>query len=162
MDKKKEIMILVVSDTHGDITLLEKLAKKYKNYDYLIHLGDYVEDVYKVKFDGIVVPVRGNRDLNKDAEQERVLQIMNHKIFLTHGHKYHVKYGLDRLFLKSLEINSTITLFGHTHVPFKENIDGAYLLNPGSLSRPAHGNIKTYGIIKLTEDFAEVNIVEFE
>jgi len=154
-------MILVVADTHGDITLLKQLVKKYKNYDYLIHLGDYSKDIYKVEFDGIVVSVRGNRDLNRDVKQEHILEIMNHRIFLTHGHKYHVKYGIDRLFLKSLEINSTITLFGHTHVPFKENIDGVFLLNPGSLSRPAYGNIKTYGVIKLTKDFAELDIVEF-
>ena len=59
-----------------------------------------------------------------------MLEIQNKKILLTHGHRYRVKYGYDRLLSRAKEISADIVVFGHTHVPENTYIDNILLFNP--------------------------------
>ena len=54
-------------------------------------------------------------------------------MFITHGHKYNVKMRLDSIYYKTLELDCNYLLFGHTHYPVCQNLNGIYVLNPGSL-----------------------------
>lgn len=54
------------------------------------------------------------------------------RAFICHGHSYHVKYSLDSLVYAAQEQQAKIAMFGHTHMPFNEDIDGVRVINPGS------------------------------
>lgn len=157
----KTIKLLIVSDTHGDSEALETLVQQYKNFDYLIHLGDHFWDVDKLDFPGNVCVVKGNTDLRYQADNELVLEILNRKILLTHGHQYHVKYGLNKLYYSALEKNVDIVFFGHTHMSHEEEYDGILFFNPGSLTRPRISANGSYGLVEISEKGIETKILEF-
>ena len=122
--------LLIISDTHHDITLMEELIKKYKGY-IVIHCGDYcvnrkILDKYNINY------VDGNCDIHSDKE-DLLLEIDGKKIFVTHGHKYKVKLGVMNLYYKAMELGCDYVFYGHTHIRacFKEN--GIIFINPGSL-----------------------------
>ena len=48
-------------------------------------------------------------------------------------------------------------MFGHTHQPFVERVNGTLFLNPGSVGDPLDGDIRaSYAILDLTKDPIEV------
>ena len=147
--------ILVISDTHGKVDEALKLIKNMEKPDLIIHLGDYVEDgEYIERETGIKVElVRGNGDFyNKKYEDDRVLEIGGKRIFLTHGHKYRVKYDVLSLLYRAEELEADIVLFGHTHVPLIVKENNILIMNPGSISFPrGYKSPKTYGIIEINE-----------
>ena len=42
------IKLLVISDTHGDTSLAEKVLEKHQDADIVIHLGDYLRDAERL------------------------------------------------------------------------------------------------------------------
>lgn len=157
--------ILVVSDTHDHIDRLIQNLKNMEKMDMLFHLGDYVEDGIKIgeELNIPTIIVRGNGDYNRlDFNEDELVEIKGKKIFLTHGHKYNVRRGITNLYYKALEEEADIVLFGHTHVPIVEHIDGITIMNPGSPSFPRGYDRKdTFGILILN-DGVEYKIIEIK
>lgn len=140
----------IVSDTHKNLAMLDKAIKNLGEIELLIHLGDCIEDVKNIKdkyaFD--VVYVAGNND-NTLEDTEKIIKISGKKILLTHGHKYNVYFGLERLYFRALEKEADLVLYGHTHVQNIEWINNILFINPGSTSLPRD---KAAGCIKIVFD----------
>lgn len=136
--------ILVLSDTHGNISALEKLVPIMKDSDYIFHLGDYYKDIKLFKeFDNKIYSVKGNCD---GGGSDIVLDIEGLKIMLTHGDKYGVKSGLTRLSLKAEEIGAKVVYYGHTHIAKIEEFNGVHFINPGCATLFAN-NSYCYSVI---------------
>ena len=80
--------ILIVSDTHRKHANLEKVLKKVKPLDLMIHLGDAegTEDYIEAVADCPVEIIAGNNDFFSKLAKETELQIGRYRVFLTHGH----------------------------------------------------------------------------
>lgn len=154
--------ILVVSDTHGNDEILKKLVKKYEHFEYLIHLGDHIWDIDDIEFKGKVLSIKGNADRGAKGASDRVFTIDGYNIWLTHGHLYCVKFGLNKLFYSALEKKADIVIFGHTHVALNINYENMLFFNPGSLAYPRGTNIGSYGIIEFDKKKINANILEFD
>ena len=124
--------ILVCSDSHGSKSKIDKLFKEYK-FDYFVYLGDGEGDLGDYDSLENVYSVCGNCDFFSTKESQRVLNIAGKKIFITHGHKYGVKYSLATLAKYAKEIEADIALYGHTHSYNVEEIDNVIVANPGAL-----------------------------
>ena len=87
-------------------------------------------------------------------------RLKGHRFFCTHGHLYSVNYGIDTLVYAAEEKNCDIVLFGHTHRPFNEFVEGSFgrpkvhVLNPGSISLPRGGSPRSYMIMDLRDSGA--------
>lgn len=130
--------ILVVSDSHGFEGNLKKAIDKVKQFDIMIHLGDFESGLNRIK-DMVSCElhmVPGNNDFGTGMDKDKVVQIGTHRFFLTHGHKYGVYYGMYGLYDKAKEHNCDVVLFGHTHKPLIKYMDNITLANPGSISLP--------------------------
>ncbi len=146
--------LLIFSDSHGHISEMERALRAEKP-DMIFHLGDHVSDAHRLtRLSGIpLVSVRGNCDIDADEPECRIAEPGGYRIFLTHGHIYQVKYGLERALLAARERSAFVFLFGHTHTPLYTMHEGMHVFNPGSVSG-AHTARKTYGVITLSdEDF---------
>ena len=147
--------VIVVSDTHGRIDDFVNKLNSVEKPQLIIHLGDYVEDGEKIgsitNVDTIIV--KGNGDyLNKKYKYDEVLDIGGKRFFITHGHKYGVKYGLTNLMYRGEKLEAEIILFGHTHVPLIIKESDIMIMNPGSVSYPRGiERRKTFGIIDIGE-----------
>ncbi len=155
------MLIAVVSDTHGNKNIILKIRQEIKkrNIKGIIHLGDNIEDIQKIvegldcKFYG----VRGNCDLSNYPD-ELIISIKNKKFFITHGHKYGVKMGLNNIFYKGRELGVDAVLFGHTHVKMASQEEGMWIINPGSPSLPKDG-IPSIAFIEIKDD--KINPLSF-
>ena len=79
---------------------------------------------------------------------ENVIEEVNGKrIFMNHGYRYRVEFSTSTIVYKAKEQNSDIVLFGHTHVPFCDFMDGMYVLNPGSIK----GKYGTFALIDIDD-----------
>ena len=135
--------LIIISDSHGNRRAIDELDGIFAESDYIIHLGDTSADGGDIrgKYPDKTVVINGNCDPVKLGDDERVLEVEDMKIFLCHGHRYSVKFTLAKLTEEAKKLDCKLALYGHTHRPRGDVLDGVTLLNPGSLSR--YGN-KSY------------------
>jgi len=117
--------------------------------DLILHLGDYVSDarILSESFPDLPLKmVRGNCDFSSKAPLLEEFELESHRIIMTHGHRYDVKSGLTALCDMGHFANAALLLFGHTHVPYYEQIGNMHVLNPGSA-----GQQKSAAFIELAE-----------
>lgn len=132
--------IALISDTHGAIHPIVRYLKD-SPIDMIFHLGDHADDgrALGAELNMGVELVSGNNDYGDTAPSERVVRLENHVIFLTHGHRYGVYHGLDRLYGQAVEEGADLVFFGHTHCFTDEQYRGVRLINPGSPTYPRDG-----------------------
>ena len=128
-------------------------AIRQQQPDAVFHLGDCERDTQRLEKEFPDLPlyrVCGNCD--REPVNPEVLQLMldGVKFFLTHGHRYSVKYTLDALLHAAYFAGADMVLFGHTHHAMSETIQGLYVVNPGTAGV---GPTCTYACIE-TEDGA--------
>ena len=126
--------IIVVSDTHGNYSSIEKLLPIMNESDYVFHLGDFERDItaYKRVLKAQIVSVKGNCD---GGGEEKVVEIEGVKILLTHGDVYNVKTTLSNLYYRAKELGATVVFYGHTHNSNVEKIDGIEFINSGCMNK---------------------------
>lgn len=143
---------LIVSDTHGKHRSLREVVEKVGHIDGMFHLGDFEGGLGTIEemIDCPLYAVRGNNDFGSYLEDEKIVGVGEHKIFLTHGHRYSLFFGIERLLDLAYTKGCDVVLFGHTHMPFLEEQDGIWVANPGSISLPRQSSRKpTYMIMEL-------------
>ncbi|WAA10224.1 metallophosphoesterase family protein [Fervidibacillus albus] len=152
--------ILIVSDSHGSVDELDQLKMIHPDVDLYIHCGDSELPSDHPAMSNFET-VKGNCDFGSDYPNERLFDTRKGKIFVTHGHLYDVKYGLNKLKFKAMEVGANIVCFGHSHILGME-MDGPILfLNPGSIRLPRMRKEKTYFILELTDREKIVHVYEF-
>lgn len=154
--------ILVVSDSHGRLkSLIEKIIEiGYEDIDAIIHLGDYIEDAYRLKeiFGKKLYKVAGNGDLYSGCNFEKLIEINGNRLFLTHGHEYGLINNLNKLYYRALELEADIVLYGHTHLALNLEKDGILFLNPGSPSLPRDiDRTKSFILLEIKEN-SEIDV----
>lgn len=156
---------LIASDLHGSAACVEKLLDAWEREaaDGMILLGDILyhgprnalpKDYDTKKVMDMLNPlayritaVRGNCDAEVD-QMVLAFPVMadfinlivdGRRFFLTHGHRYGPHQPpLDLA-------RGDVMLFGHTHVPeCLRTPEGAWCLNPGSVSIPKNGSPNSY------------------
>ncbi|HEY8422135.1 MAG TPA: metallophosphoesterase [Thermoclostridium sp.] len=154
--------ILVMSDTHGDTTLAEKALRMNPDVDIVIHLGDYCKDVDRLQQlypDIRFEYVYGNCDfMIGNVPVEKLIEVEGQRIFLTHGHRYSVKWGIEKLQDKAHNDNIQLLLFGHTHMQQLTYGPGHIILNPGSISEPRGNDEESYAIVIIDNEKINVEL----
>ncbi|KEZ84821.1 hypothetical protein IO99_18325 [Clostridium sulfidigenes] len=149
--------IAFIGDTHHNERALE-VASEYINdlkSDVVIHLGDCIEDVKLLErnFEGKIYAVAGNCDFSNIYPKENTITINGVKIFFTHGDLYKVKSTMNSIAIKAESIGADIALFGHTHIPLKEEYKNIIFMNPGSIPKPSPwAKGKYIGFIEISDE----------
>lgn len=139
--------ILVLSDSHGDTFSLRCAIEQQPTAKVIIHLGDGENDMQSMgNLNGLadVIQVKGNCDWCSNAPARFVYDISGTKIYCTHGYAENVKYSETQLIEAAKGFNASIALYGHTHTPVTNYVDGLYVVNPGSVRDGS------YAVIDLT------------
>ncbi len=152
---------LIISDTHGRLGPAEEIFKSLSDIDSIIHLGDYQRDgeLLKEKLQVPVIALKGNMDGSFGNEDYFILETEFGKLYLSHGHIEAVKFGPENLLYKASSLGCSAAIFGHTHIPSFDNIEGMYLLNPGSLTNPRGGRRGSYAVLTTEKDSFSANIL---
>lgn len=145
--------IMILSDTHRSKMSMKKIIPIIKeDVDLIIHAGDNFEDSrYLSEETGVdALAVVGNCDFEGGVEDELEFELEGVKFFLTHGHKYGVKYGPHTL-AKTKNLDADIIIYGHTHEKYDKFIFNVRVINPGSLSRPRDDAYGSYVIMDIED-----------
>ncbi len=152
----------IISDTHRLWSRIEEALKLMGEVDIILHLGDNTSDADDIRDlleDIPVVAVRGNCDQVSSAPEERVLTLEGKKIFMTHGHKYNVKYDYDDIYKKAEKIGADAALFGHSHYPIIMKRGGIVLVNPGSTTMPKQGTSPSLAVMTIENGGLEAQLI---
>ncbi|MRR07792.1 MAG: metallophosphoesterase [Deltaproteobacteria bacterium] len=151
--------IVVFSDTHGNQALVAHALDLAGNVDHIIHLGDETEDADFVELlsGKTVIKVLGNCDFSKDSPRESLLTLEGKKFLLTHGDRYGVKAGLDKLTRQAVAKKADVVLYGHTHIHSVITIDGIVYVNPGCLKRGF--NEPSFALLSLDNGVVSADII---
>ena len=148
----------VISDTH----IAHKsehvpgiILDVFKQMDMVMHAGDMVDLRVIDELKSVcpkVVAVAGNMDqeaVRKKYPEKEVLEISGYKIGLMHG--CGSPLSLVELLKNAFkEDKPNIIVFGHSHKPMNEFIDGVLFFNPGSAT-DFTVDYNSYGIIEINE-----------
>ncbi len=153
LDRKESdsVKAAVFSDTHGSVAGMAAKVEEIRP-DLIIHLGDLVRDtrILRERFPEIpLYAVCGNCDYGASEPEEGVLSLGPVKAFLTHGHRYNVRGGVDSLVYAAQEQDCQLALYGHTHEADFQELGGVKVVNPGSAGM---GRKRSWALITVFEN----------
>lgn len=161
--------IAVISDTHipiNDSELPSKLLEAIKGCDIILHGGDLIDIkvLETLKKIAVVEAVYGNMDpsnVKSVLQDKKILDISGKKICLMHGYGHPDKLtGLLKNEFSSEKPD--IIVFGHSHTPMNEYIDGILFFNPGSPTDKIYSPYRSYGIIEINGDKIDAKICKLQ
>ncbi len=132
----------LVSDTHGNITLLKKVLnvlREKEKISLLVHLGDDFDDI---KFaedsqgDFMRIPgVFSSYYFDPGIPNRLIKEFGEFRILFTHSPKPHPNDLPTDLKLEDAvkKRQADVVFYGHTHIPKVEIKDGLLWVNPGHL-----------------------------
>jgi predicted phosphodiesterase len=170
--EKMSFKLLVASDTHGRPDILGAVLAWAKGLPPAeaplgaVFLGDGEDDIGPAReASGSTLEwkrVRGNMDhsgpVSLSAGYPASTPGKSFRLFLTHGHSYHVELGYGEIAAAARAENAQVVLYGHTHVPcfeFEANPladGGLWFLNPGSLGRPRTRSGSSFALLSASPD----------
>ena len=154
----------IVSDSHGDVRVFNDMlaVPGAVEAELWLHAGDFAPDADDLELlsGRRVVRVLGNCDLFVDGVyDETVVEVAGHRIFLTHGHLFNVRFDTAMLAEAAREAGADIAVYGHTHVALAEQGD-VTVLNPGSIARPRDDRRGSFMLVELNEGKTpQVNLI---
>lgn len=137
--------IIATSDTHRNARdFLAIIERHMDNADLFVNLGDSERETEllsithpKLKTENVA----GNCDWNSTLPFYKMLHCADKKVLLTHGHQQYVKHGYQQLQAFAMQEGADICLFGHTHTPYVETVNGILYMNPGAVINGSYGVI---------------------
>lgn len=128
----------VISDTHltrGNDLLQQIIQEYFQEVDLILHAGDLTSlDLLEAFTGKKVVAVAGNMDsleVRKQLREKEVVEAGGFKIGLIHG--WGSPNGLEKRVAACFE-GVDCVVFGHSHRPCNQIMDGVLLFNPGAFS----------------------------
>ncbi|MFC2316214.1 MAG: YfcE family phosphodiesterase [Selenomonas massiliensis] len=148
----------IVSDSHGNTSVFETMlaVPGAREAELWLHAGDFAPDAddLEILSGRRVARVLGNCDLFMDGVyDETVVEAAGHRIFLTHGHLFNVRFDTMMLAEAARTAGADIAVYGHTHIALEEHGD-VTVLNPGSIARPRDAARGSFMLVDLRENEA--------
>ena len=153
------LTLAVLSDTHFGATRLrlpDEVLDVLHRADLILHAGDFcsVEAFEMLSAIGPFRAVLGNNDI--DALETRLplrreFQFGPFRAGMIHGHGFGrltAREAAERLFAGEYDLG----IFGHSHRPFNETLDGTIIFNPGSPTNRRWEPRHSYGVIRIEDE----------
>ncbi len=157
--------IIALSDTHSH-PLPKALLDDLASADLILHAGDFSDlEVYdQLKAIKDIRAVYGNIDgleLRKLLPEKLIFDCAGVKIGLAHGagSPDGVVGRLERVFESS---GVQVIVFGHTHMPCHDVINGVLFFNPGSPTDMIRAPYRSYGVLDIKDGRVKAKIVKLK
>jgi len=159
-----KLEIIIVSDNHLEKSGLAKVLEYHVGADYFLHCGD---SNLKPNLDLMksFVTVKGNTDFSMNYQNDEVVELATgEQIWMTHGHRFFVNSGTDKLILQAeiMTPSPAIILYGHTHRVDVRMQKGILIINPGSIAFPRDGIHRTYAKLQVTPEIYHIQILNIK
>ena len=141
----------VISDTHGFFDA--RIVAHFAGVEHIIHAGDIGNEAIIPRLQELapVTAVTGNVDwgLPIDRLYRRVerLELTGQRIFVTH-----IGDAPATLMRHLPDPRPHVYIYGHSHIPAVEHLDGILFLNPGAAGKPRFGWQSSVALLELADE----------
>ncbi len=137
----------LISDTHGYLD--PRVPEIFAGVEHILHAGDigYASIILELERIAPVTAVLGNNDFGMHYQETEVVELGGCK-FLVH-HIVEPKRLEGSLKSRIKHASPQVVMFGHTHKPFNEVIDGIHFLNPGYAGKQRFKQERSVAILHL-------------
>ncbi|MCI0748613.1 MAG: metallophosphatase family protein [Verrucomicrobia subdivision 3 bacterium] len=138
----------VISDTHDFLD--ERVLEFFQGVEHILHGGDVGMPWLILKLEEIapVTAVIGNTDLGLQLRETEVSELDGRK-FLVH-HIVNPDAPHETIARRIAREKPDVVVFGHTHKPFQERINGTLYLNPGYAGKTRFALPRSVAILETT------------
>lgn len=152
----------ILSDTHG--LLRPRVLELLDGVDHLIHAGDVGPAELLAELEALapLTAVYGNTDgfdVRKRLPDVAAVELGGLRFAVTHGHLSGVP-SPERLAPRHPEAD--VVVFGHTHVPRLEVLDGRWFVNPGSCGPRRFGHPVTLVLAEIDREGLAPRLISVE
>lgn len=148
----------VISDTHiirSGKMLPNEVHEAFCGVDMILHAGDIMIEEVIIELETIapVHVVAGNNDdfsILMKYGKRRLIQVNGKKIGLTHGMSRGKTYL--NAYSEFLDDDVDCIVYGHSHIPHNEVIDGILFFNPGSPTNRRFQPRHSVGLLYIESD----------
>ncbi len=140
----------IISDTHG--LLRNEVYAAFEGVDEILHAGDVGDPALLTEL-AVIAPVHAVHG-NVDGWEVRAvtpevveLERLGHKLVVIHGHQWGSPSVED---LAERYSGYSVVVYGHTHRPLIQELDGTLMVNPGSAGQRRFGKPVTVAVLSLT------------
>ena len=141
----------VISDTHGYFN--RRIVDHFAGVDHIIHAGDIGDEAVMERLRALapVTAVTGNVDwgttLGLAYRTIERLELAGYSIYVTHiGEKP------ARLVARLPDPRPDIYIYGHSHIPAVERLEGVLFLNPGAAGYARFGRQPSIALLELGDE----------
>jgi uncharacterized protein len=164
-DRAARAILAVISDTHlprGGRRLPDACVERLRAADAILHAGDLVELSVMRELQALGPPVhavRGNVDSPALQLALPATRVVCGRIAMVHDGGP-AAGRLERLRRKFPDVEAVV--FGHSHLPLHEERAGFQIFNPGSPTERRRAPHHTMGMVTLTADRLEFELIELD
>lgn len=151
----------IISDTHGLYD--EAINEIFAGVDGIIHAGDIgkLEIIHRLETIAPVFAVEGNNDWFGAYPTERLEEINGQRVLIRHI--FGELHQLDRNAHQMLETRiPDVLVFGHSHRPYRQQLNRTLLFNPGSAGPRRFNLPRTVGLLTLSPTSIEARIISLD
>lgn len=148
--RPREFRIGVISDTHNYFD--PKIPELFQGVDHILHGGDIGLHSIIIELERIapVTAVFGNTDYETQFKEIAVVELSGHHFFLQHI--VDPRFPDETLRARLQKFAPEVIVFGHTHKPFCERVDGRLFLNPGYAGKQRFNLERSVAILTCTPE----------
>lgn len=154
--EKREMLIGVISDTHGHFPA--RAADAFKGADLIIHAGDFNTPAVYRAFQqlGPLKAVRGNTDY-----ASALRQLPKTEVVQAAGVFIYVIHDLLEMEIDPRAAGFQVVIHGHLHIQEARQRNGVLYLNPGSPSSPRGGSNPGAALLRVRAEQVEAELLSF-
>ncbi|NLP43807.1 MAG: metallophosphoesterase family protein [Peptococcaceae bacterium] len=158
--------VAILSDTHirKGQTLPQPVWQALADVNTIIHAGDFISEklLEDLRIIAPTIAVRGNCDwLLGELPDKAIVQFGELKVGITHGYQGKGSSTPDRAYNTFIEDQVDMIVFGHSHIPYKNYINGVLMFNPGSPTEKRGQPYFSIGLMTIEDDSYDVRHVFF-
>ncbi len=161
------LRIVVIADTHMPARarcLPDQVVAAARAADMVIHAGDFTESALldELREFPRFVGVAGNMDgpgIAGVLREREILELEGVRVAVAHG--WGAPGPLPQALLREFAKDKVgVIVFGHTHAPCNQEVDGVLLFNPGSPTDTRFAPYRSYGILTIEHGAVRGEIVK--
>lgn len=151
----------IISDTHGFYD--EAITRIFAGVDGIIHAGDIgkLEIIQCLELIAPVFAVEGNNDWFGVYPTERLEELNGRRVLVRHifGELHQLDAAAHRVLDQE---HPDVLVFGHSHRPYRQQVNGTLLFNPGSAGPRRFKLPRTVGLLTIEPHAVTAEVVDLE